>query len=529
MSVSQNTLNNKVLSCILWSTVALCLSFAPLLVNFVWGNHDWMPLLTDSSLSSGLIEGRFSQYILLNIILGGKILPILNLLLGFAFYSTALVLLWNNFFKFSLTKTPATLFIITATTLPYINELLYFQFIVFSQLTWPVIIVLSLLAAQKASEKNYISNTFISACLLFLAVGGYPASAGLYATAACLWALNLTQSHTSAKQFTVKLFPFAISLLFALITVNFVYIFLQKNGLMIPLYNNKPATPIEILSRIPTVILVTIQSLIQPQPFFSILFKITTTLIITLFIYKRLSTNKSIIQFILNLLLIIILLLSAKLPALISQNNSDNYFAQYDPVGFMVRTDFYTIPCLILYCLFYLWQNSKQYLRNTIYTLSMLLIIINTNANLTFCKTYILGFNAENILLQRITSRIQNKPQYTPKHLYTIVQVGEQSLRAKYYIPQNFEKYGYYTLQTPFTRYWIPNEYYNFSSPTVFIKKGNSLNPQTLSTQAVAFLTKQITPWPSVNALYLENDYIILALTPQGKDTLVQQFNSIKR
>lgn len=56
----------------------LCLCFSPLLVNFIWGNHDWLPLIHGNPLLSGLIEGRFSQYILLNLLLDGKILPVLT-------------------------------------------------------------------------------------------------------------------------------------------------------------------------------------------------------------------------------------------------------------------------------------------------------------------------------------------------------------------------------------------------------------------------------------------------------------------
>lgn len=69
----------------------LCLCFSPLLINFIWGNHDWLPLIQDNPLLSGLIEGRFSQYILLNLLLDGKILPVLNILLGFIFLHGGIV------------------------------------------------------------------------------------------------------------------------------------------------------------------------------------------------------------------------------------------------------------------------------------------------------------------------------------------------------------------------------------------------------------------------------------------------------
>lgn len=90
----------------------LCLCFSPLLVNFIWGNHDWLPLIHGNPLLSGLIEGRFSQYILLNLLLDGKILPVLNILLGFIFYTAALFLLYRRFFAFSVRPAIAALFLV---------------------------------------------------------------------------------------------------------------------------------------------------------------------------------------------------------------------------------------------------------------------------------------------------------------------------------------------------------------------------------------------------------------------------------
>ena len=83
MSSRLNTFCLKEPETKLWLTafVLLSLTYLPLLVNFIWGNHDWQPLITDSGLSAGLIEGRFAQYIFLNTFLMGKILPILNILL----------------------------------------------------------------------------------------------------------------------------------------------------------------------------------------------------------------------------------------------------------------------------------------------------------------------------------------------------------------------------------------------------------------------------------------------------------------
>ena len=95
--LSQNALSTWIIA-----TIILCLNFAPLIFNFVWGNHDWMPLIANNKITSGLIEGRFSQYIFLKILFDGNILPILNIILGFLIYSFSLILLTTKVFKFSL-------------------------------------------------------------------------------------------------------------------------------------------------------------------------------------------------------------------------------------------------------------------------------------------------------------------------------------------------------------------------------------------------------------------------------------------
>lgn len=67
-------------------------------LNFMWGNHDVKFIKEELLFSSGLFEGRFTQFIPYRLLTGGQILPLLNNLLGFAFLTAALWLLakyWN--------------------------------------------------------------------------------------------------------------------------------------------------------------------------------------------------------------------------------------------------------------------------------------------------------------------------------------------------------------------------------------------------------------------------------------------------
>ena len=62
-------------------------------LNFMWGNHDVKFIKEELLFSSGLFEGRFTQFIPYRLLTGGQILPLLNNLLGFAFLTAALWLL----------------------------------------------------------------------------------------------------------------------------------------------------------------------------------------------------------------------------------------------------------------------------------------------------------------------------------------------------------------------------------------------------------------------------------------------------
>ena len=59
-------------------------------LNFMWGNHDVKFIKEELLLTSGLFEGRFTQFIPYTLLTNGQILPVLNNLIGFFFLTLAL-------------------------------------------------------------------------------------------------------------------------------------------------------------------------------------------------------------------------------------------------------------------------------------------------------------------------------------------------------------------------------------------------------------------------------------------------------
>jgi len=507
-----------------YAFVAMCVVFSPLLFHFIWGNHDWQPLLTDNRLTSGLIEGRFSQYLLLCLTLMGKILPVLNILLGFVLYSLALVLLYSRFFEFPL-KNVALLPIVAAAILPYINEILYFQFIVFSQLSWPLVAVLALLCCKKANKEHFCIYIISAYVLLLSVVGGYPASSNLFVSAV---ALELIRSDDKLKNRLEHLVSYILPVLAAFLTLFVVYRWLTSHNVMMNLYNNQTPGVMVLITKIFPTIVLSAQSMIQPQPFFSLYLKVSICLAVLMFVFYKITKEKALGYRLFLILCFAGLLLCLKFSAWLTFETPENYFSQYDPAAFMVRTDFYAIPCLVLMCIAGLMNANCKFFKNAAVLISVVLIVLSLKADFYFAKVHLFGFQSEALLQERINNRIQENEAYNSESLYTVVQAGELPARSHFYKKEALEKYGYYTLQIPYTRHWIAFEYYNFYAPKKFVREGTSINPQEITPKMVEFLSGKMGVWPSENAVYVDDNYAIIALTKNGKKMLAEQFKHIR-
>jgi hypothetical protein len=298
---------------------------------------------------------------------------------------------------------------------------------------------------------------------------------------------------------------------------------------MIKLYNNETTAPLDIFLKTPTIFIKSIQSLLQPQPFFSLHFKLLTFTCIVLFIYTIFYKHLNITNVFISLCFVFAIFISLKFSALLTNETNGEYFAKHDPISFMIRTDFYAIPCFILFCVYYILQNSHQFLQNITFISLILIITININNNLNYSKVQNFGFTAETTLLNKITNQITSSKDFNNYNYYTIIQAGELPLRQKYYQPYSNEKYGFYTLKTPYVRHWIPDEFHNFYEATKYVKSGSAIYPDDISTEMADFLSTKINYWPSPNSIFVNDKYAIIALTKEGQKAIQSQFSTLPR
>ena len=506
----------------------LCLAFAPLLLNFVWGNHDWLPIIQDSRITHGLIEGRFSQYILLNLLLNGKILPVFNIVIGFFLYALALMLLCRKFYDFDAPRFITTVILCAVATLPFLAEILYFHYITLSLLSWPLIVVAALMACRQASLSRPVFFTFLGTLLLFFAVGGYPPVINMFAVAAVgRMILDYGQGSIPFRTVCRNAAPYLISLFFSLLALMVVFFYLHKTHRMLNLYNSQAASLAELFTTLPQTLHKALLDFITPQPFLSLKFKYLTSAICLFFCIIFVRNSRSAGHLFFRLLMLTALLLSTKLSAWLTSETADSAFAAVDPTAYMVRISFYSFPALLLLCFIYLYQTSNALNKNMVFLSAFILLAANISLSLSFSKTHLFGFTAENKLLERIISRIQEHPDFNPQNLYTATPAGELPLRRKYYTAGTKEKYGYYTLDTPYVRHWIAFEYFNFYAPKNFIREGTAIEPHHITKSMADFLTSRIAVWPSENSIYVNGNHAIIALSPEGKQLLTGQFSHI--
>jgi hypothetical protein len=484
-------------------------------------------MIVGNPITSGLIEGRFSQYLLPNLLIDGQIFPLINIILGFAFYALAMALLYTRFFDFK-PSFAGTLSLCAVSTLPYIIEILYFQFIILSQLFWPLTITLALLAAKKSLTDHPLIFIPLSSLILFFTIGGYPAAINLYLTAALLFLLQNASEKITFKKLVPLALPFIISVIVSFIALYAVHQGLQANHKMMALYNNQPLSLKDLILKIPFMYKAVVLSLLQPQPYLSLTLKLIMTTIILLSFIADMTNRKDSLDRLFHIILWLILPFCLKFSAWLINENPDEYFAQHDPATFMLRADFYAVPVFLMYCLSALNQKNYHLLKNLNFILAFALFGLNLNADFNYSKVQKLGFTAETLLQQRINNRITETAPFDFNNNYIVVQAGELPLRPHYYIAKPLENYGYYTMQIPSTRYWLPNEFYAFYEPENFVITEHAILPENITPEMRNFLATNLKTWPAKSSLYIDNSYIILFLTPKGKQMITKQFKNLR-
>lgn len=501
-----------------WIRLSFCttLIYLPFLINFIWGNHDWEWIRKTTPLLSGVFEGRFSQFILPNILFSGRILPVFSLLTALSIFSAAAVML----LKLWQLPQKNRLFLLAGLFLtgsPYTISWLYFSFLTLSILSWIGAVTLAFILLENRPHSNFPKLSFLSAVLLFtLALGGYPPIINtigvifftLLLTRLCLWKMTV---RSAVKQ----IFPHIVALFLSTIAVLLIQYCLKRHHLQADTYNTAGIS----FSELPDKLLLcaqtafrqffTVKTFISDScKYFGLLLFLMATVNLWHILPKQLS---SVIFFILS---VAGMLFSCTLTLLAAQNIS---YVLNEP-----RIDFFGLPFIYAFSAAVLLNSAEKLPCNLTVAVLCTLIISNANTLSLASKIWIQGFKTEMNFTERVLKRLENTDGFSPQKQYFFIQGGTLDFRSRY--ADSRQNTDSYTLTAPFIPWHLPSKAYLFYYPYNFIRADFDVYWSYVDTEKVPltlgmvhYLQNDISVWPEQSALYINPETVILTVSRDGK------------
>ncbi len=487
-----------------WLIGFLLLNFAFLYhtLNFMWGNHDVKFIKEELLLSSGLFEGRFTQFIPYRLLTTGQILPILNNLIGFSFLTTALWLL-AKYWNIKKTLTSYTLFIAFFTTQPYTLSWLYFSFITISCMLWTLLAILGLyLSSFAVTAKNKIAICFSSIICFYLTLGGYPPIINTFFVClsgklvfSILLDGNSIKDLWQTHKFT--LFNILIASLLFKLTLK---IIAPEN-----VYNLNTEPLLALPSKFISSIKIAFSQFFITVPFMERGYKTAITILSVLATASTLLYAHNFKQKLLICLLLCGTIWATALTTFLAVSHTE----------YVSRIDFFGVAFLYVFFLGILLTLPVKLSHNLALICAPILIFMNILNDYRALHTWQQGFDAEFQILDNITERIENHPNFSSNRTYRFYQAGDISLRPNYH-QKSYDKDDVFLLSLPYLAIWQGANLHEFYTLHEFIDRHLPLLPEDITPEVYDFFMYEARPWPHPNAVFINNDIIIVVYNQNG-------------
>ena len=127
-------------------------------------------------------------------------------------------------------------------------------------------------------------------------------------------------------------------------------------------------------------------------------------------------------------------------------------------------------------------------------------------------------------MAERIITRLEKMPEFNIDLKYKLLQVGEQSLRSKYYKKQPHEFYSGELLSRAYYPEGAAKEAYNFFYQADFLEEDDA--GEALSVPEIRhYLLNKAQPWPYKESLFIFGQYIVIVLDDTALALLQKKLN----
>ena len=499
---------------------ALIISFA--LINFtflfhslqfMWGNHDVEFIKTELQLTSGLFEGRFTQFIPHRLLVNGQILPLLNNLIGFSFLTLGLWLL-AKYWNLPKSVLNYSIFITFFATLPFTLSWLYFTFITISCLCWVFFAVLGLYLAERINKATHpIILSLASILCFYLPLGGYPP---IINTIFVCFAAKITLDYTFENKNLKTLFqtyaPTLINIIIATILFKLTLATINHHNVY-----NLETTPLKYLpQKFVQTIIISGKQFIISLPFMEKPYKLTLLAMILISFLALVIKTPNAIKKLLTLTFICATIWCAALTT----------FLVIPHTEYVARIDFFGLAFIYVFAL-QLLLSYKTPLLNSIGLLFMLILIPWNIINDIYAqKIWKQGFDAEFQILENMYERIESHPSFNPNKKYKFYVAGDITLRPSYY-QKSYEQDEPFLLSLPYLAMWQAGPLLEFYAPFSYIDHQQYLLPSDITPEIYNFMMNEAAPWPHKNSLYIDDNTIFVIYNRYGLEELKSKLQSI--
>lgn len=469
-------------------------------VQFLRGDHDWTTVKEGLEWNYFFFSSRYSATSLKMLLTFGQILPVLNNVIGFFFYSLGIVLLLN-YWEAPKNITQRALIGLTIAISPFTNVWLWFGRHTIENLSIPLFVVLGLMLS---SSKNLWKNLLAIACFLY-ALGVYPSTLVTILTIfGTKIIIDLISDKFELKQTLSKNLNGFINIFVSLFSYSILVSVMKFFNISIDYVSNQHLPFNEVLNNIPKGILASFQQLINYHPFFmphilTILFFIILVLIILFGLTKlfssKISGPQKIKRFFICSGLLFIILLSTKTAAMLATED----------VRYAVRVDFYGLMFLRGFWVLLVFKYGNILIKNIGYILVFLILWISILCNFFHQKVFYLSLNAEITRLSRIVYDIEHHPKFIPNKEYRIFVIGLPKRIMQDFVPEKFNTSGKNRDLTP-RKMYTPNQFVSALSYYTMYKYGTEQNDYT----ELKDIIDELEPYPSKNYIYIKDDLMVL-------------------
>ncbi len=475
-------------------------------VNFMWGADDWAAVRSAVNPEESLKHGRFAAYWLQELLFDGKILPVANNLWAFLGLSLAGVMLavyWNVQQK----TTPIVIVGLFFAVTPYTLSWLYSAKNTLGMLWLPAISLSALLLADvksRSANRTYIYN-LLSVLLFIAALGTYfPVINFIIIAILGRIFLKTVYADISMQDACLRTRQSLVNLTAALMMYILIEFLLEETGVLQTKYSLM-APFIAFWFKIPALFYAMFAQFATPLPFIDITYKMLQLLVVLMALFSIIFKAPNIKASLRGLALIPFILIASQLSFLFSLDMTQT------PV-LMAHVEFFSLPLIYALMLVALLKLGGDYLRRVAYTLAVLIIFMGFVRVAYAQKVWKFGWDAETKFAERIITRLEKMPEFNIERQYKLLQIGEMSLRQKYYLKKPYEKPSSMLLDRAYYPEGAAKDAYNFYYQTDFLSEDATIEAAHNHFPIKEYLLNRARAWPAAESLWIYEDYIIMVI-----------------